>query len=307
MTRRLLLDVSSLLYRAFFAIPATVTDEGGRPVNAVRGYLDMVAGLVRTRSPDEVVHAYDADWRPAPRVAAYPGYKADRPPAPPEITDQLALLREVLDRLGMAQVEAAGWEAEDAIGTLCARAGARERVDVVTGDRDLIQLVRDPVVRLVYTRRGVSVVDELDEAAVLARYGVPPGRYADLAILRGDPSDGLPGVDGIGEKTARALVQAYPTVEAILDDARAERARPGPLRGAPGLKARLRGAAAYLTAMQEVVPIRTDLNLSQWSGDPDPSAVEELAERRGIAAPVRRLRQALEGQAGSGARARRTS
>ena len=304
MTRRLLLDTSSLFYRAFFAIPATITDGEGRPVNAVRGYLDMTATLVRTRDPDEVVHVYDDDWRPAERVAAYGGYKASRPPEPPEITEQLELLREVLDLVGMAQASAPGWEAEDAIGTLCARARGRDRVEVVTGDRDLIQLVRDPAVRLLFTRRGVSELDELDEAAVRERYGAPPGRYADLAILRGDPSDGLPGVPGVGPKTAVALVAAYPDLDAMLEDAGAERARPGPLRGAPGLKARLRGATEYLEAMREVVPIRTNLEVTEWRGRPDAAALERLAERRAITGPVRRLREALEGQP---PRARRTS
>ncbi|HEX2032064.1 MAG TPA: 5'-3' exonuclease [Actinomycetota bacterium] len=306
MTHRLLLDTSSLLYRAFFAIPATITDRDGRPVNAVRGYLDMTAALVRNRNPDEVVHVYDDDWRPAERVAAYAGYKASRPAEPPEITDQLALLREVLDLLGMAQASAPGWEAEDAIGTLAARARARDRIEVVTGDRDLIQLVRDPTVRLLFTRRGVSELDELDEAAVLERYGIAPDRYADLAILRGDPSDGLPGVRGVGPKTATALVAAYPDLNAMLEDAEAERAGPGPLRGAPGLKARLRGAAEYIEAMRRVVPIRTELEVSEWRGEPDAEALERTGERRAIAEPVRRLREALEAQR-TPRRARRTS
>lgn len=306
MTHRLLLDTSSLFYRAFFAVPATITDGQGRPVNAVRGYLDMTARLIRARDPDEVVHVYDDDWRPADRVAAYPGYKAARPPEPPEITEQLRLLREVLDLVAMAQASAPGWEAEDAIGTLCARAGERDRVEVVTGDRDLIQLVRDPTVRVLFTRRGVSELDQLDEGAVRARYGVPPQRYADLAILRGDPSDGLPGVPGVGPKTALALVTAYPDLDDMLEDARADRARPGPLRGAPGLKARLRGAARYLESMRQVVPIRTDLDLAEWRGRPDAKRLERLAERRAIADPVRRLREALDAQPPA-ARARRTS
>src|SRR6266542_1066727 len=193
MANRLLLDTSSLMFRAFFSMPATVKAPDGRPINAVHGYLDMTASLIGSRSPDEIVDVYD-------------GYKANRPPDPEGLPEQFDILREALDAFGMSQAEAPGWEAEDAIGTLCAAARPRDRVDIVTGDRDLIQLVRDPEVRVLFTLRGVSELRLLDEAGVLEKYGVPASRYAEFAILRGDPSDGLPGVRGVGEKTARLLV-----------------------------------------------------------------------------------------------------
>ena len=295
MTRRLLLDTSSLTYRAFFAIPATVTDDGGRPINAVHGYLDMTARLLEAREPDEVVHTYDDDWKPAPRVAAYGGYKAQRPPDPEGLPEQFGLLREVLDAFGMAQADAPGWEAEDAIGVMCARARASDRIDIVTGDRDLIQLVRDPVVRVLFTLKGVSEMRVLDEAGVLERFGVPAGRYAEFAMLRGDPSDGLPGVRGVGEKTARALVQAYPSIDAMLEDAERPQPRTRPIKGSPALRAKLRDARDYLASMRKVVPIKTDAELRMWRPERDDDRLEALGRDRKLSGPIGRLRKTLDG------------
>jgi 5'-3' exonuclease len=293
MTRRLMLDTSSLVYRAYFALPTSITDGRGRPINAAHGYLDMTAQLIRTRRPDEIVHTFDADWRPAPRVASYEGYKAARAAEPDDLGPQFDVLARVLLASGMTLVEAPGWEAEDAIGTMSAGARGRDRVEIVTGDRDLIQLVRDPVVRLLFTRRGVSEMDELDEDAVEAKYGIPPSRYAEYAILRGDPSDGLPGVPGVGEKTARAMVQAYPSIEEMLEDASGTATRK-PLKGSPGLKARLVAAADYLAAMREVVPIRTDLELAEQRQARDDRALQSLASRHRLKGPVGRLTDALD-------------
>lgn len=293
MVKRLLLDASSLMYRAFFALPDSIRDGEGRPINAVHGYLDMTARLIRAREPGEVVHCYDDDWRPAPRVAAYDGYKATRAVDPENLPEQFEMLGEVLDALGMPQVSAPGWEAEDAIGVLCARAGSRDRIEIVTGDRDLIQLVRDPTVRVLFTRRGVSELDVLDEEAVLEKYGVPPDRYAEFATLRGDPSDELPGVRGVGEKTAQQLIAAYPSLNALIEDARADRRTGALLKRSPSLRARIREAEPYLETMREVVPIRTDLELKEWGGRRDDSALDRLAERLKLTGPVRRLRTAM--------------
>lgn len=282
------------MYRAFFALPASITGPDGTPVNALHGYLDMTSRLLRDRRPQEVVHCFDDDWRPEERVASFEGYKEDRPPDPDGLPEQFDVLLDLLPAAGMTTASAPGWEAEDAIGTLCARAPRKDRIDIVTGDRDLIQCVRDPGVRVLFTRRGVSELDVLDEAGVEAKYGVPASRYGDFAILRGDPSDGLPGVPGVGEKTARALVLAYASLEAMEEDARAAKARAGPLRGSPALKARVRDAAGYLEAMREVVPIRTDLELEVETGTRDDGRLDELAERWGLTGPVRRLREALE-------------
>ena len=293
-TRSLLLDTSSLAYRAFFAIPATVTDSRGRPVNALHGYLDMTARLIAAREPDLAVHVYDADWKPAPRVAAFEGYKAARQPDPEGLPEQLELLRDVLDALGMPQAEAPGWEAEDAIGAIASRARRSDRVDIVTGDRDLIQLVRDPLVRVLFTLRGVSELQVLDEKGVMKRFGVPASRYAEFATLRGDPSDGLPGVRGVGEKTARALVSAYPSIDAMLEDAARAQPRRRPVKGSPSLRAKLRDAADYVEAMRSVVPIRADVDVKEWHPKSDPRRLEELGERHRLSGPIGRVLAALQ-------------
>jgi 5'-3' exonuclease len=293
--QRILLDTSSLMFRAFFSMPATVVDTKGRPINAVHGYLDMTSHLIGSRQPDELVHCYDDDWRPAPRVAIYAGYKANRPPDPEGLPEQFVVLRQVLDALGMSQAEAPGWEAEDAIGAICAGLSAGERADVVTGDRDLIQLVRDPTVRVLFTLRGVSDLRVLDEAGVLEKYGVAASRYGEFAILRGDPSDGLPGVRGVGEKTARALVNAYPSLDALVKDALAPKRTGPPLQRSPSLRAAIRDAGPYLEAMQKIVPIRTDVELRAWSPEPDDERLEELSEEFRVGGPVRRLQASLRG------------
>jgi 5'-3' exonuclease len=285
--RRLLLDTSSLMFRAYFALPTSIADGAGRPVNAVRGYLDMTARLVADRRPREVVHVLDDDFRPAERVAAHAGYKAERRPDPEDLVAQFGLLDEVLEVLGAVRAVARDWEADDAIGALCAHAPADDEIEVVTGDRDLLQVVRDegPRVRLLYTVRGVSEVKIFDEAAVKREYGVPPSRYADFATLRGDPSDGLPGVAGVGPKTARELVNSHPSVRALVEDA-------GRLPTRLALK--LREARPYLEAMERVVPVRTDVEVELLRGTLDEQALQRMAEERAIESPVARLRTALE-------------
>ena len=292
--RRLLLDTSSLLYRAFFALPDSIKDPEGRPVNAVHGYLDMTKELIRTRHPDQVIHALDDDWKPAPRVASYAGYKAQRPEEPEAITRQFGLLVEVLEATGMTVADAPGWEAEDAIGSMVASTDGDDRDEVVTGDRDLLQLVRDPHVRVLLTRRGVSDLADMDEAGVLEKHGVPASRYAEYAILRGDSSDGLPGVQGVGEKTARALMLAYPSLEALVEDAKGEHPAHRPLKGSPGLRARIRAAEDYLQAMLDVVPIRTELELRVNPSERDDERLDELGERHRLSNPLRRLREVLD-------------
>jgi 5'-3' exonuclease len=295
MTNSLLLDVSSLLYRAHFALSDHIFGPDGRPVGAVHGYLDWTARLIASRRPDQVVHVYDHDWRPVARTKLYPGYKAARLPEPPELTAQFVLLRQVLDLTDMLQAHTPSWEAEDAIGALVHTSDPDDLVEIVSGDRDLIQLVRDPQVRLLFTVRGVSELLELDEAAVEAKYGVSPARYSEFAILRGDPSDALPGVQGIGEKTARALIQAYDSLEELLADAERNDPKPGPLRGKPALRARLRAAVDYLDTMQKLVPVNAEAPVAVWSGTRDDEGLEDLARLTALTGPVRRLLGALSG------------
>jgi 5'-3' exonuclease len=289
MTHRLLLDVSSMMYRAFFAMrePGVFTKDG-RPIQAVHGYLDMVTKLIVDRRPDEVVNVYDHDWRPVARTDIYADYKGNRLPDPEDLPPQFVILRQVLDHTGLLQAQTEGWEAEDAIGAFCVDADDADRIEIVSGDRDLIQLVRDPVVKLLFTVRGVSELLELDEAGVLAKYEVPADRYAEFAILRGDPSDGLPGVRGVGAKTARDLVLAYPSIEAMLAAAEA-----GKMTIKPGVRARLVESREYLDAMARIVPINSTAPLSIWAGDRDEAALTELAAELGLKGPVQRLLAAL--------------
>ncbi len=177
----LLLDSPSLVYRAFFALPRSIRDPSGQSVNAAHGYLDMVSRLLTDLRPSAVTHVFDADWRPKWRVDAYPGYKAKRAEDPPELPGQFPIIRSVLDAAGLPVAEAAGTEADDVIGTLATAAGPEDRVAIVTGDRDLFQLVRDPVVQVLFPRRGTSDMARMDEAGVRAKCGVPPSRYVDRA------------------------------------------------------------------------------------------------------------------------------
>ena len=258
----LILDTPSLYFRAFYGIPESITAADGTPVNAIRGLLDFIARLVRDRKPTRFVAAMDDDWRPAWRVEALPSYKLHRvglgggDQTPPGLEVQVPIIEEVLEALGLARVGSANYEADDVIGTLASNAGCP--VDIVTGDRDLFQLVRDDQpVRLIYTAKGVGQATPWDEAAVSAKYGIPGRGYGEFAILRGDPSDGLPGVPGVGEKTAAALVSKFGTAEAILAAAES-----GSDNGFPaGARAKVLAAADYLRRAPAVVRVVCDIDL----------------------------------------------
>ncbi|MDQ1541494.1 MAG: hypothetical protein QOH29_2220 [Actinomycetota bacterium] len=297
--RLLLLDTPSLYFRAFYGVPDSVTAPDGMPVNAIRGLADFVAFLVDRYRPDRVVACMDADWRPAFRVALLPSYKTHRlAPAggeevPDLLTPQVPVIEALLDAVGICRLGVAGFEADDVIATLAVRAAGP--VDIVTGDRDLFQLVDDAKpVRIVYTARGVGKADLIDEAAVTARYAIPGRAYAEFAVLRGDPSDGLPGVAGIGDKTAAALVSRFPSFDdmllAVASDSDA---------GFPaGTKTKLRGSLDYLKAARVVVATRTDVAIGELDDAlptqiRDEEALLALVQRYGIASPVQRLLTAL--------------
>ncbi len=295
----LLVDAPSLYFRAFYGVPESVgRAPDGSPVNAVRGLLDMLATLVRTRRPDRLVCALDADWRPAWRVALLPSYKAHRlatdggEEVPQGLDRQVAVSLEILEAIGIPAFGVPGYEADDVLGTLATTQPGP--VEVVSGDRDLFQLVDDTKpVRLLYVGRGVARLDDCDDAAVTARYGVPGAAYADFAALRGDPSDGLPGVAGVGEKTAARLVVRYGGVEKILaavDDPAADLA--------PGLRTRLSAARDYLTAALPVVRVARDVPVPEVAtalpaAPRDGERLLALAERWNLAGPCRRLVDAL--------------
>ena len=219
----MLLDTASLYFRAFYGIPDTLTAPDGTPVNAVRGLLDFITRLVDDHQPTRLVAAMDANWRPDFRVALLPSYKAHRVANPalnaeavPDLLEaQVPIIEDVLDAIGIAKFGVAGYEADDVIGTLSH--AATIPVDIVTGDRDLFQLVDDDGgVRVLYTARGMSKLEVIDNATVVTKYGVPAALYADFAALRGDPSDGLPGVAGVGAKTAAGLLARWGSLEALL-------------------------------------------------------------------------------------------
>lgn len=300
----MLLDTPSLYFRAFFGVPESVTAPDGTPVNAVRGLVDMIARLVQDRRPDRLVCCMDADWRPAFRVEALPSYKAHRvaedggDQTPDALEAQLPVIEQVLDAFGLARAGVPGYEADDVIGTLAVRGAADGPVDIVTGDRDLFQLVDDrgPVCVL-YTARGIRNLEVMGEKEVAAKYGIPGRGYGDYATLRGDPSDGLPGVPGVGDKTAAALVTRFGTVEGILAalDSGTDEGFPA------GARRRMEGAREYLAAAETVVRVVTDIDAPELAdledrlpaGARDAEALVRLADTWNLSGPVNRLLNAL--------------
>jgi 5'-3' exonuclease len=295
----MLLDTASLYYRAFYGMPDTVTAPDGAPVNAIRGLLDQMTRLVKVRQPSALVACWDNDWRPAFRVAAVPTYKAHRLAAdgeseetPPALAAQIPVIEQVLTAAGITIAGHDGYEADDIIGTLAGRASTP--VDVVTGDRDLFQLVDDArQVRIIYTIRGLQNMDVIDETAVTAKYGIPGRAYADFAALRGDPSDGLPGIRGIGEKSAAALIQAFGSVDGIrhaLDMGHG---------GFPkGAKDKLAKARDYLDVSMSVVRVADDVPLPPVTGTlpvgaPSAVLIKELGERWGLGSSLSRFMSAV--------------
>jgi 5'-3' exonuclease len=297
----MLLDAASLYFRAFYGVPTSITTPDGRPINAVRGFLDMTARLLTTHGPDRLVACWDDDWRPAFRVEALPSYKAHRvapeggEEVPDELSPQVPILIEVLAAAGIDRVGAPGYEADDIIGTLATR--ARGPVDVVTGDRDLFQLVDDARgVRVLYTARGIGDIELVDEAGVTAKYGIPGRSYADFAVLRGDPSDGLPGVSGVGAKTAAALINEFGDLAGIRAAvARTVVAKP-PLTAA--VLKKMHAAGAYLDAAPVVVAVACDIDLPPIEGalprtPAVPAALAGLAAAHGLESSLGRLGAAL--------------
>ena len=299
-TDLLLLDTASLYFRAYFGVPESVKAPGGTPVNAVRGLLDFIARLVADHSPAALVACMDADWRPQWRVDLIPSYKAHRvadPAAgseevPDTLSPQVPVIEAVLDAIGIARVGVADYEADDVIGTLATAAAGPTAI--VTGDRDLFQLVDDARgVRVLYPRKGVGDCDVVDEKFIEERYAVRADRYADFAALRGDPSDGLPGVKGIGEKTAAELVTLYGDLAGV----RAAAADPFS-KLTPARRRNIIAAAGYLDVAPTVVRVATGVPLPAFdpalpSEPADPEVLEELAARWGLGGSLTRLLDAL--------------
>ncbi|MGW7515406.1 5'-3' exonuclease [Streptomyces sp. NPDC054796] len=300
----MLLDTASLYFRAYFGVPDSVRSPDGTPVNAVRGLLDFITRLVRDHHPDDLVACMDFDWRPQWRVDLIPSYKAhrvaeevaggaDAEEIPDTLSPQVPVIEAVLDAAGIARVGAEGYEADDIIGTLTARATGP--VDIVTGDRDLFQLIDDERgVRVLYPVKGVGTLAAYDGEALREKYGVDGSGYVDLALLRGDPSDGLPGVPGIGEKTAAKLLDAFGDLAGIMaavDD-------PG-AKLTPSQRKKLDEARPYIAVAPKVVRVADDVALPEF--DPalparprDADELARLGERWGLGGSLERLLSALE-------------
>ena len=305
--RALLLDSASLYFRAFFGVPEVI-GPSGVPTNAVRGFLDMIASLVERGRPTHLVACWDNDWRPAFRVEAIPSYKAHRVAEPGDealdgetvpdaLSVQVPIIIDALAALGIARIGIDGHEADDVIGTLSTSFRGRMPVDVVTGDRDLFQLVDDAnAIRVLYTARGgVRSPDLVDQAFIAEKYGVDTGAaYADMAVLRGDTSDGLPGVAGIGEKTAAKLITTYGTLASL---------RGAIDSGDPAIKgaqrARLEAATAYLDVAPRVVEVVRDatvpeVDLAAPRSVADPTLMSRLAIEHGLTSSFDRVVNALQ-------------
>lgn len=312
-----LLDLAGIYYRAYFALPSSMKSPSGMPINSIRGTLDIMKRMLEDAQPDKMIACLDLDWRPAFRVAAIPSYKTHRvltadaavpelaaaipglgevevipELVPDDLSPQVPVLLEVLAAMGFTVAGALGFEADDVIGTLAHR--RTEEVEVVTGDRDLYQVADagPPSARVRYIGAGMSKVQLLDAEGVAAKHNIPVGHYADFAALRGDPSDGLPGVPGVGDKTAAGLVSQFGSIENLMTAAQ------DPKSGMSAAhRKKIVAAQDYLSVAGTVVRVATDAKVMiDPDGDgtlphspADPERLVELSKEYGISAPVTRL------------------
>ena len=310
----LLLDGASMWFRSYFGVPSSITAPDGRPVNAVRGFIDSMAVVITQQRPHRLAVCLDLDWRPQFRVDLIPSYKAHRvaepepqgtpdvEEVPDDLSPQVDMIMELLEAFGIATAGAEGFEADDVLGTLAAQE-RKDPVVVVSGDRDLLQVVADdPVsIRVLYLGRGLAKATLFGPEEVADQYGVPVERagpaYAELALLRGDPSDGLPGVPGVGEKTAATLLAQHGSLDQILAAAHDSKSKM-----AKGLRAKLLGSTDYIEAAGQVVRVATDapITLSTPTDDlplvaADAQRTAELATQLGVGSSIARLQKALDG------------
>ena len=266
----------------------------GTLVNAVVGFLNFIERLLQDRKPTRLYVAFEfgSDWRPQFRVALLPEYKSSRVATsddpPDEVEPQLLIIVEVLRALGISTANASECEAEDVIATLTTKIDGP--IEIVSGDRDLYTLARDPRITVLYTLRGVTELAHVDQAWIHAKYGIPGDKYLDYAILRGDPSDGLPGVRGIGEKTASQLLAKYGSLDGVLTAKDLS----------PTIHAKLNASKEYVVAARTVVGPVLDCDIVV-TGDgaipkapPEPMHVAALAQRYGVEASMRRVVDALK-------------
>jgi DNA polymerase-1 len=288
----LLLDGNSLTYRAFFALPTDMATASGQVTNAVFGFTSMLINLIKDHKPTAMAVAWD---RPEPtfRHERVDTYKAGREEAPDILRQQLGLVRQVLDALHITMIEAPGFEADDIIATLATQGrDAGDDVIIVTGDRDTYQLVEDPHVKVLYNRRGVSDYAFYDEAGIKERTGVTPAEYVMYAAMRGDPSDNLPGVPGVGEKTAARLINDYGDLDGIF--ANVERCTPKLRANLAAHEQQVRQNAEVMVLLRDV-PLDVGVADLAWDGAFDVDAVKQLFGFLEFRVLFERLAEAVEG------------
>jgi 5'-3' exonuclease len=295
----MLLDSASLWYRAYFGMPDTLLSPKGEPINAIRGFLDMSARLINIYKPNRLVACLEGDWRPSWRVELFPGYKANRvdedgeEEEPDTLAPQIPVLLDLLEAFGIATFGVDDYEADDVIATLSKKEVGPIRI--VTGDRDLFQLVDDKKdVKVVYLAKGLTNHDLVDLTWIANKYEIPGDRYALFAMIRGDASDGLPGLKGIGEKGAALLANFYPNLDAVLNAA-----KNADDKLKPALIKRILESQDYAViaptlvncALDVPVPkINQDLKFEKINID----LVKQMQEEFGLGASVDRLLSAIE-------------
>jgi 5'-3' exonuclease len=295
----MLLDSASLWYRAYYGMPDTLVSPDGTPVNAIRGYIDMTARLVSIYKPNRLVACLDGDWRPTWRVELFPDYKANRleeegeeEEEPETLTPQIPILLDLLDLFGIPVVGVDDYEADDVMATYAEI--EKGPIRIVTGDRDLFQMVDDKRdIKVVYLAKGISQHDLVDLKYVSDKYQIPGERYALFAMFRGDPSDGLPGVRGIGEKGAALIANNFASVDDVLAGAHADHAS---LPAA--LAKKIIAGSDYLKIAPTVVQVARNVSLprvdiSMPKAPKDLSEIYQFKERYGLGASVDRLISAL--------------
>lgn len=296
----MLLDSASLWYRAYYGMPDTLLSPTGMPVNAIRGYLDMTARLIGMYSPDRIVACIEGDWRPSWRVDIFPAYKANRleddsdiEEEPETLTPQIPVLLDLLDAFGFPMLGVDDYEADDVMATLSVK--EKGPIRIVTGDRDLFQLVDDKRdVKVVYLARGISQHDLVDISWVADKYAIPGDRYALFAMFRGDPSDGLPGVKGIGEKGAALIANNFATVDEVI---RAAKSGHEALSASLAKKVidgidYLKIAPTLVNCARDVAIPKIDLTLPKKPDDL--SQIYAMKDEYGLGASVDRLISALQ-------------
>ena len=302
----LLLDSASLWYRAFYGLPQSMVSPSGKPVNAIRGYLDSIARMAVTYQPDRIVACLDGDWRPSWRTDLIPEYKANRIEEESDdgslsdaaeeleiLEAQVPVIMEVLDAIGIPLIGIDDYEADDVIATLSVREPGP--TFIVTGDRDLFQLVDDKrKVKVAYIAKGISQHELVDLKWIKNKYEIPGDRYALFATFRGDPSDGLPGARGIGPKGAATIANSFATIEEVIEAANKSNSKLS-----ASLQKKILESSDYLRKAEVVVNCVDDLRLPKGPFNlpkkvVDSKALEILSKSYGIDSSVKRLLSTLE-------------